>query len=607
MSRKISDSEVVFLSLSTKGLQLRLGLRARFVAFVSAIVIALGVVLTALAVRVQNDRLRHELEERGKLMASVTAANAVNSLALLEVRDLRRLIAEAQNQENVLGAVAFDETGRVLTDGTVDNPSRHTLIGEAARRHVESSEALLVEFNGDIMTVTKPVRLGGELLGGVQLQYSLAGLAEDQAVLSRRTALAGAVFALLGILAAALLTEAVTRPLKEIIQATRAVSGGELAPRLPVRTGDEVGQLAEAFNEMTRKLRDTTVSRDFLDRVVDTMGECLLVTGPEGAINRVNHALCELTGVDEDELLGRNCRDVFLAPEGYASILDAVGPTGSVRGLETEVLATGGEVVPVLVSVAAMSGPPGHGRTGFVVVAADISARLRIERQKDEFVTMVHHEVRAPLTAVRGAIGLLDGGVAGDLSDRGRELVEIAMRNSERMERLVNDLLASRKLDSGSMQFHLESTELMPLIEQAIESSSAYGSKYEVRIELDSSVPGAKVRVDSDRLIQVFANVLSNAVRFSPAGAVVRVTATRHEGRLRVALNDRGPGIPEHFRDQVFKKFARGENAEWRHRSGIGLGMSISKAIMEELGGTIYFETEVGVGTTFFVELPEAG
>jgi PAS domain S-box-containing protein len=585
----------------------RLGLRTRFVAFVSAIVIALGVVLTALAVRVQNDRLRHELEERGKLMASVTAANATNSLVLLEVRDLRGMIAEALSQENVLGAVVFDEQGRVLTDGTIDNPRRHGLIGEAARRHVEGSEALLVEFNGDLMTVTKPVRLGGSLQGGVQLQYSLAGLAEDQAALSRRTALAGAVFALLGILAAALLTEAVTRPLKEIIQATRAVSEGELTLRVPVRTGDEVGQLAEAFNEMTKKLRDTTVSRDFLDRVVDTMGECLLVTGPEGAINRVNHAACKLTGVAENELLGRNCRDVFRAPEGYTSLLDAVGPEGSVHGLETELLATGGEAVPVMVSVASMSAPPGHGRTGYVVVAADISERLKVERQKDEFVTMVHHEVRAPLTAVRGAIGLLDGGVAGDLSDRGRELVEIAMRNSERMERLVNDLLASRKLDAGRMQFHLELVELMPLLEQAIESASAYASRFQVRIELEDSVPGAKVRVDPDRLIQVFANVLSNATKYSPAGAVVTVTAKRHQERLRVAIRDLGPGIADDFRDQVFEKFARGDNADWRHRSGIGLGMSISKAIMEELGGTIFFETEVGVGTTFFVDLPEAG
>ena len=129
---------------------MRLGLRGRFVAFVSAIVIAFGVVLTALSVRAQNERLRHELEDRGKLLTTVLAANTTDALAMLEVRELRRMIAEARDQENVLDAVAFDEEGRVLTDGTVVNPRRHELIPEAALRHVVGSEALLVEFGADL-------------------------------------------------------------------------------------------------------------------------------------------------------------------------------------------------------------------------------------------------------------------------------------------------------------------------------------------------------------------------------------------------------------------------------------------------------------------------
>jgi PAS domain S-box-containing protein len=584
---------------------MRLGLRGRFVAFVSAIVIAFGVVLTALSVRAQNERLRHELEDRGKLLTSVIAANTTDALAMLEVRELRRMIAEARDQENVLDAVAFDEEGRVLTDGTVVNPRRHEQIPEAALRHVAGSEALLVEFAGDVMTVTKPVHLGGRVLGGVRLRYSLAGLAEDQASLARRTAMVGAIFALLGVLAAALLTEAVTRPLKEVIRATRALSAGEPTPRVPVRTSDEVGELAEAFNEMTRRLRDTTVSRDYLDRVLETMEECLVVTGPDGTITRVNSAVCRLSGVDEDELVGQSCRDLFRAPKGHISLLDALGPDGSAKGLETELLARGGEAVPVMVSVGAMTPSTGSG-SSYVIVAADISERLRHEQQKDEFVTMVHHEVRAPLTAVRGAIGLLEGGVAGDLDDRGRELVEIALRNSERMERLVNDILASRKLDSGRMEFHLEEVELMSLVEQAIDGTTAYAANHGVGLELEDGIPGAMVRADPDRMIQVLTNVLSNAVRFSAEGDVVTVRADRDGSMLRVAISDKGPGIAEEFRDHVFEAFARGEHEAWRHRSGTGLGMSISKGIIEELGGSITFETEVDAGTTFFVEIPES-
>jgi len=595
MSRRISGREVATV---------RLGLKGRFVAFVSAIIIAFGVVLTALSVRAQNERLRHELEDRGKLLTTVIAANAADALAMIEVRELRKMISEARDQENVLDAVAFDEDGRVLTDGTLVNPRRHLLISEAALRHVSGSEALLVEFDGDAMTVTKPVHLGGRVLGGVRLRYSLASLAEDQASLARRTATVGVIFALMGVLAAALLTEAVTRPLNEVIRATRALSKGELPPRLPVRTADEVGELAEAFNEMTRKLRDTTVSRDYLDRVLETMGECLVVTGPDGTITRVNPAVCSLSGVGEDELLGQNCRDLFRAPQGHVSLLDALGPDGSAHGLETELLARGGEAVPVMISVGAMEESAGRTRS-YVVVAADIGERLRNEQQKDEFVTMVHHEVRAPLTAVRGAIGLLAGGVAGELGERGQELVEIALRNSERMGRLVNDILASRKLDSGRMEFHFEKLEMMPLVEQAIDSTVAYATKHQVRLELSERVPGAMVRVDPDRMIQVLTNVLSNAVRFSAADDVVIVNASRRDQILRVAVSDAGPGISEDFREHVFEAFARGEHEDWRHRSGTGLGMSISKGIIEELGGAISFETELGVGTTFLVDIPE--
>jgi PAS domain S-box-containing protein len=583
----------------------RLGLRGRFVAFVSAIVIAFGAVLTAFAVRAQNDRLRHELEERGKLLTTVIGSNATDAMALLEVSELRRMVAEARDQENVIEVVVFDENGRIFTDGSVENPRRHELVSEATRRHAASSEALLVEFEGDTMTVTKPVLIGGRLLGGVWLRYSLAGLVEEQASLARRTAAVGVIFAFLGILAAALLTEAVTRPMKEVIRATRAVSEGEVAPRLPVRTADEVGQLAEAFNEMMGKLRDTTVSRDFLDRVLETMGECLVVTGPDGTITRVNPAVCRLSGAEEGDLLGQNCRDLFRAPQGHVSLLDAVGPVGSVDGLETELLARGGLAVPVMVSVGVMEASAGRPR-GFVLVAADISERLRNERQKDEFIAMVHHEVRAPLTAVRGAVGLLEGGVGGEMTERGRELVEIAHRNSERMERLVNDILASRQLESGRMEFRFETAELMSLIEQAIESTSSYGEKHGVDLEIRERLEGAMVRVDPGRMIQVVTNVLSNAVRFSPAESTVVIGVSRRGGLLRVAISDSGPGISEDFRDRVFEAFARANHESWRHRSGTGLGMSISKGIIEELGGSISFETEVGVGTTFFIDVPES-
>lgn len=585
---------------------MRLGLRGRFIAGMSAIMITFGLALTGLAVRIQNDRLRHELEERGKLLGTVVAANATDALAHLEVSELRQLMAEARNQENVIDAVVFDDEGRVLTDGTVKNPHRHTFAAEAIRRHLDSSEALLVDFSGDVMTVTKPVLLGGRGVGGVSLQYSLTALAEDQALFARRTTAVGTVFALAGVLFATLLAGAVTRPLKEVIAATRALSAGECVPHLEVRTADEVGELAEAFNTMAQRLRETTVSRDELDLILEKMGESLVVTAIDGSIVRVNRATCLLSGAAESDLIGQNIRRLFRAPSGYPSLLQVATSGESVHGLETDLMTASGDSVPVMVSVAPLAGSPAKSK-GYVVLAADLSERLRVEEQKDEFVTMVHHEVRAPLTAVRGAIGLLSGGVAGELSESARELVDIAFRNSERMERLVGDILASRKLDSGHMDFQLEEVSPSDLVKQAIEATSAYAEKFDVGFEVASDLGDVTIRVDPDRFIQVITNVLSNAVRYSSPGDLVRVVARRIDALVRISVEDHGPGIAEDFRDRVFEKFARADDGSWRHRSGTGLGMSISKAIMEELGGAIHFETTAGKGSTFFIDVPVAG
>lgn len=584
---------------------MKLGLRGRFIACVSAIVITTGLALTALAVRIQNERLRHELEERGKLLATVVAANSTGALTHLEVSELRRLLAEARNQENVVDAVVYDDEGRVLTDGTVENSRRHTFGAEPVRRHLNSSDALLVDFSGDIMAVTQPVRLGSKNVGGVTMKYSLKGLAEDQARFAKRTAVVGSVFALAGVLLAAVLAGAVTRPLREVIAATRALSAGEPVPYLQVRTSDEVGELAEAFNVMAQKLKETTVSRDELDLILEKMGESLVVTAIDGSIVRVNRATCRLSGAAESDLLGQNIRRLFRAPSGYPSLLQVASSGESIQGLETDLMTASGDSVPVMVSVAQLAGVGARSK-GYVVLAADLRERLRIEQQKDEFVTMVHHEVRAPLTAVRGAIGLLNGGVAGDLGESARELVEIAFRNSERMERLVGDILASRKLDTGHMDFQLEMMAPGDLVEQAIEATSAYASKFDVSLGFESDLGDVSVRVDPDRFIQVLTNVMSNAVRYSAPGDVVRVFARRIDDVVRISIEDHGPGIADDFRDRVFEKFARADDGSWRHRSGTGLGMSISKAIMEELGGAIHFETTAGIGTTFFVDTPLA-
>jgi PAS domain S-box-containing protein/prepilin-type N-terminal cleavage/methylation domain-containing protein len=231
----------------------------------------------------------------------------------------------------------------------------------------------------------------------------------------------------------------------------------------------------------------------------------------------------------------------------------------------------------------------------------DVTDRRRIEELKSEFVSMVSHELRTPLTSIHGSLGLISGGAAGELPAQAGSLARIAYKNSERLIHLVNDILDLRRIEEGRVEFHLAPHDLAGIVQQAIEANRPYAEKFGVDMRLAESCD-LLVFVDRDRLLQILANLLSNAVKFSPRGETVAISFSRHGRGARLAVTDRGPGIPEAFRPRVFQKFARAEPSG--RREGSGLGLSISKAIVEKMRGQISFETRVGRGTTFFVDLP---
>jgi signal transduction histidine kinase len=227
------------------------------------------------------------------------------------------------------------------------------------------------------------------------------------------------------------------------------------------------------------------------------------------------------------------------------------------------------------------------------------------ERLKSEFISTVSHELRTPLTSIRGALGLLEGGVAGPLPPSVAEMVGIAHKNSERLIRLVNDILDLEKMDAGRLELHLKPAELAPLLLQAAQAHQGYADAYGVRVEAVLEAPGAVARVDADRLAQVLANLLSNAIKFSPRGERVTLRLTRGNGTLRVQVEDRGPGIPEAFQSRIFQRFAQADSSDARQRGGSGLGLSIARSLVERLGGSLAFITGPGQGTIFWFELPE--
>jgi len=230
--------------------------------------------------------------------------------------------------------------------------------------------------------------------------------------------------------------------------------------------------------------------------------------------------------------------------------------------------------------------------------------RKRLERLKDEFVSTVSHELRTPLTSISGSLGLLMGNAVGNLPAPMARLLAIAHNNSQRLVRLVDDILDIEKMEAGRIIFNFNRVDIRSLVAQAIEANRGFAERYGVRIRLEDGDIGADVRADPDRFLQVVTNLLSNAIKFSPAQNEVVVAVEKGTDMVRLTVRDHGPGIPVDFKPLIFEKFAQADVGDARQKGGTGLGLSIVKQIVDRLGGEAGFADADDGGTIFHVQLP---
>ncbi len=313
-----------------------------------------------------------------------------------------------------------------------------------------------------------------------------------------------------------------------------------------------------------------------------------------------------LVGIDPASVLGNPERALDIVPERHrARFLSELARSANMArrlSFEYDTALAGGE--ERWLRLLASPRKPGDGTTVWDGLLLDSTEWRRADQAKRSFVSTVSHELRTPLTAIRGALGLIAGGAMGEIPERARNLVEIANSNCLRLTRLINDILDIEKIESERFDFTMGLHGLPELLAKAADAVRSMATPREVAIEIVEPVEAATVRVDPDRFLQVMSNLLSNAVKFSPPGGVVRIRAGLNGQRLRISVEDQGPGIPSEFRTRLFQRFSQANTRDDRARGGTGLGLSIAKAIVERFAGRIGFDTGEGGGTVFWFELP---
>ena len=426
-----------------------------------------------------------------------------------------------------------------------------------------------------------------------------------------RYGILGAILAsvLLAGAASLLLTRRVTRPLSETRDAAIRVASGDYSTTVPVKTRDELGEVARAFNYMAEEIEhyvgEIQEQKSRLEAVLEASPEAVVTTDPEGRVTMVNPAAARMLGIRPLDR-GRTLAELG-APGGVIRCLHEAAANGvAVREVEV------GEKAYWAYAARMDRAEDGAARTngnrdknaGIILAVRDITEHRSLEKAKTAFVSDFSHELRTPLTTIQSAVGLLER-ARDRLDPLEHRALELADQELGRIRGMVEELLTLAQMDSWQYQLEVGPADLGTVVGTAIESVRSKAERFGIEVYFGDAGEHRCV-CDVQKLYQVFLNLLDNAIKYSDPGARVDVSIKEDVSSLTVFVRDTGVGIPKEDLGQLFERFYRVDKDRSRATGGSGLGLAISKQIVEMHGGSIAVESEVGVGSVFEIRLPKA-
>jgi PAS domain S-box-containing protein len=560
-------------------------------------------------------------KERLKEAHSIAITTHLNSLL--------RLLLERSFSHTLKSVSGSDEFGKVFKDAAIDMKKEFAELEELCKQNPVEYEMLTKlrkithEANTNIKSARKALNEGDRIttmknwLAVRQALKKISKLTDEtianQVSIQRKQAeeqastrkgieslliAAGFGNVAIALILSMLFNKATTERLKSLMQNTVKLASDEpLNP--PLRGGDEMATLDRFFRSMATALEE---SRKKERAVVDNVLDVICSIDADGRFSAVNPASMQIWGYSPEKLIGQ--RLVNIVPtddwmEMKTTIAKIVDERSS-GNVDSRVRCNDGSVREMQWTV--QWSPE---EQALFCVAHDVTERKDLERIKREFVAMVSHDLKTPLTAIQMVHSLLESEAYGTLNEDGHESLQIAEENVSRLMKLVNDLLDIERIESGEMELDLAQTSVNKVVNSSVDVVRAIADKENITIKVDGLETDQTIIVDGDRLIQVLVNLLSNAIKFSKPSQTVAVKVTESDRYFEFSVIDSGRGIPAELKAVVFERFKQTNATEDRKKGGTGLGLAIAKAIVERHCGQIGVESALDEGSRFWFRLPK--
>lgn len=381
--------------------------------------------------------------------------------------------------------------------------------------------------------------------------------------------------------------------------------------------GAQLGQFITRRRAIERLQETTELQR----AILHSANFSIIATDAQGVVKSMNATSEQWLGYTSDDLVGSQTPIVlhewseivnrtedlseelgFNVRPGFETLV-VKARSGAIDEAEWIYVRRDGSKFPVHVSTTALRSISGE-VTGFLFIAQDITERREIDQMKNEFISVVSHELRTPLTSIRGSLGLLASGMLGNISEKAQRMLQIGISNTDRLVRLINDILDIERLESGKIALNRQPLSSEHLVVQATDAMRGMAEKSGVRLEIRAA--DATIAADSDRIVQTLTNLISNAIKYSNRGATVSVGTILDSGYSHFFVRDTGRGIPNEKKEAIFERFQQVDASDSREKGGTGLGLAISRTIVQQHGGRIWVESSVGEGSTFHFTIPLA-